>query len=75
MSPGAETNIAIDRTLITIKPAPYSDCIQSKTRPDSKTNPYIDLTFKTLGFYSKPTCLQLCYQHVNNFMNHFELII
>lgn len=62
---GSETNIAIDRTLITQKPPPYTRCVDSKYVPDN-TNFYIDRTFTIFGFYSKEACLQVCYQKFLN---------
>lgn len=61
LAPGSETNIAIDRTLILKKSQPYSDCIEENKKP-SDSNEYIDLTFSLFGYYSQPTCVQLCYQ-------------
>ena len=65
MAIGVETNIAIDRTLITQKRPPYTNCIDSKERPDN-TNTNIENTFKKLGFYVREACLQLCYQKFLN---------
>lgn len=62
VSPGTETNIAIDRTYITKKSSPYSSCISTVQTDVSDSNYFIDLTIAKFGGYRQATCVKLCYQ-------------
>lgn len=85
LSPGTETNIAVERSFITKKSKPYSSCIDT-TKPDvSDSNKFIELTIANFGKYMQTTCMQLCYQDylvsrfscydplLPNFQNHFNV--
>jgi hypothetical protein len=63
LSPGYETNVAVDRTFIRRLPTPYSDCIVNDDAATyANTNSYVAYTFKLAKTYSQVACLQICYQ-------------
>jgi hypothetical protein len=71
LTPGTETNIAVDRTFVYKQPHPYSDCVDSnkvKSKLDSLANSdydqlsLVDKTIKLLKVYTQQSCQQLCFQ-------------
>jgi hypothetical protein len=64
LRPGAETNIALDKTRMKKLPYPYSDCFDSIETYDIKKSKLIQRTIglTTQNVYSQQYCLQLCYQ-------------
>lgn len=66
LSPGTETNIAIDRTLVSKKSEPYSNCIVNNELESMKLregdNEFIKKTIVSFGRYNQFKCLELCHQ-------------
>lgn len=56
---GTETNVAVDRTFISRKPKPFSDCVD---QVDEESSDLVIETFNQIGGYSQTTCIILCYQ-------------
>jgi hypothetical protein len=63
LEPGAETNIAIDRTVYSKQPKPYSVCIQTNQQLDSDASRFAIQTLEKFAKYNQVTCMQLCYQN------------
>lgn len=61
LSSGTETNIAVDRTFISRKPKPYSNCID---QIDEESSDLVIETFDQIGIYSQATCFKLCKQEL-----------
>ena len=70
LEPGAETNIAIDRTVYSKQPKPYSVCIQTGEQLDSDASRFAIQTVEKFAKYNQVTCMQLCYQ--NYLLNKFN---
>ncbi|RNA25614.1 amiloride-sensitive sodium channel subunit gamma-like [Brachionus plicatilis] len=66
LSTGTETNIAVDRTFISRKSKPYSNCIDQNNKENSQL---VLKTFNYTGGYSQATCFKFCDQEffIKNF--------
>jgi len=60
IKPGYHANIALERTLISKLPQPYSDCFSIDS--DSEMNELVSGTLQFSEVYTQQYCLQLCFQ-------------
>ncbi|RNA22233.1 acid-sensing ion channel 1 isoform X2 [Brachionus plicatilis] len=63
LSPGTQTNIAVNRMFIYKLPQPYSDCVENTAQSslDHKDN-LVQMTFEMNHNYTQSFCLELCYE-------------
>ncbi|CAF0901340.1 unnamed protein product [Brachionus calyciflorus] len=62
LSPGTQTNIAINRMFIYKLPQPYSDCIQGDLYENNETY-FVQMTLSKRENYSQSFCLDICYEN------------
>lgn len=60
--PGYETDVAIDRTVLSKMPDPYSECIINNDPSLYTSQKAVQDTFEIAGTYTQQSCLQICYQ-------------
>ncbi len=76
ISPGVETNLAINRLYESTKPKPYSECIDLNSI-DSFDSYFYRVMFDSNKTYRQTGCLNLCYQQLviqtcNCYLNTFN---
>ena len=68
IQPGRQADIMVERTFISKKEHPYSDCYKSVDSLGKKASHLLLRTIEYSKTYTQQYCLQLCYQ-VNDMFN------